>query len=381
MNTVTNMSTVSKSLAGPSLWSRLTANLWVRIGFSVVVAVLLVVLPLTQTKFINLQLSMIAVFAVAILGLNIVMGYAGQVSLGQSFFLGLGAYITAYAMGGPDYDPQRLPEWVALLLSAIIPGAVGLLVALAAARLRGLALAMVTIALPIIGIPLAKRFSDFTGGNQGTTVSWLRTPEWAEGFLENDQWRYYVVVLIAVVMFLLARNLVTGRIGRAFSIVKENEAVAIAMGISPYRYKVLAFTIASMYGGVAGFMYLAIVQYSSPETLSFHTSINMVAAMVIGGAGSILGTLFGAVYYVFVPRLANEIDPSLTALISGAILLAVLFLVPGGIVSVPRRIGQLARLIRRRVRSTPPDPSARALASITTGPKSTENNQRKRQGQ
>lgn len=375
------MDKISKNLAGPSRWARLTTNRWVRIVFGVVVTVLLVVAPLTQTRFINLQLSMIAVFAVAILGLNIVMGYAGQVSLGQSFFLGLGAYIAAYAMGGPDYDPQRIPEWLALLLCAVIPAIVGLLVALAAARLRGLALAMVTIALPIIGIPLAKRLTDVTGGAQGTTVSWLRVPEWAEGFLENDQWRYYVVVLIAVVMFLLARNLVNGRIGRAFAIVKENESVAIAMGISPYRYKVLAFTLASMYGGVAGFMYLAIVQYSSPETLSFHTSINMVAAMVIGGSGSILGTIFGAVYYVLVPRLANEIDPSLTALVSGAVLLAVLFLVPGGIVSIPRRIAQVARALRRRVGATPTNPSDRTPAAVGAGPESTEKNEGKRQGQ
>ena len=357
-------------------WQKITGNLWARIAFGVAVAAILIVLPLTQSKFNNLQLSMMAVFAVAILGLNIVMGYAGQVSLGQSAFLGLGAYIAAYGV------TEGWPIPVIFILCAAVPAIVGLLVALAAARLRGLALAMVTIALPIIGIPLAKRLREYTGGAQGTTVSWLKAPDWVEGFLENDQWRYYVVLLIAVVMFLLARNLVSGRIGRAFRIVKENEAVAVAMGISPYRYKVLAFTIASLYGGVAGFMYLGIVQYTSPETLSFHTSINLVAAMVIGGAGSILGTIFAAIYFVLVPRLANEIDPSLTALVSGAVLLIVLFLVPGGIVSVPRRIGQVIRVVRRRVAGTPPSPPNQQVASATSGLESTEKkNERKRQGQ
>ncbi len=347
-----------------SWWSTLTGNFWVRIVFGVAVAVILIVLPLTQSKFNNLQLSMMAVFAVAILGLNIVMGYAGQVSLGQSAFLGLGAYIAAFGV------TEGWPIPLIFILCAVVPAIVGALVALAAARLRGLALAMVTIALPIIGIPLAKRLKEVTGGAQGTTVSWLRAPDWVEGILENDQWRYYVVLLIAVVMFLLARNLVTGRIGRAFRIVKENEAVAIAMGISPYRYKVLAFTIASLYGGVAGFMYLGVVQYTSPETLSFHTSINLVAAMVIGGAGSILGTIFAALYYVLVPRLANEIDPSLTAVVSGTVLLAVLFLVPGGIVSIPRRITQVVRALQRR---RPPSPPDRTSQSATTSPESTEN--------
>jgi len=360
--------------------SALTTNVWVRVVFGVVVAAVLVVAPLISSKFVNYQLGLIAVFAVAILGLNIVMGYAGQVSLGQSAFLGLGAYIAAYFVTADLPIPDELKLPVSLLLCAIIPAAVGLVVALAAARLRGLALAMVTIALPIIGIPLAKRFREFTGGSQGTTVSWLRAPDWAEGILENDQWRYYVVVVIAVIMFVLARNLVRGRMGRAFRIVKENEAVAVAMGISPYRYKVMAFTIASMFGGVAGFMYLGIVQYTSPETLSFHTSINMVAAMVIGGSASILGTIFGAIYFVLVPNLANEINPSLTALFSGAILLAVLFLVPGGIVSLPRRISQVVRrLARRRGGAAPQNPSDQA--PVTAGPESTEKNKGKRQGQ
>jgi branched-chain amino acid transport system permease protein len=361
---------------------QLTANLWVRIGFGVVVGVVLVVLPLVSSKYVNYQFGLMAVFAVAILGLNIVMGYAGQVSLGQSAFLGLGAYIAAYVVTSDLSLPEPLLLLVTLVLCAVIPAAVGLVVALAAARLRGLALAMVTIALPIIGIPLAKRFREFTGGSQGTTVSWLRAPDWVDGILENDQWRYYVVVVIAVLMFLLARNLVRGRMGRAFRIVKENESVAIAMGISPYRYKVMAFTIASLFGGVAGFMYLAVVQYTSPETLSFHTTINMVAAMVIGGSASILGTIFGAIYFVLVPSLANEVNPSLTALFSGAILLAVLFLVPGGVVSLPRRITQLVRRLGRRRAGAPQNPSDEALAPATSSPESTEKkNEGKRQGQ
>jgi branched-chain amino acid transport system permease protein len=358
--------------------TKLTANRWVRVAFGVAVTVLLIVLPLISSRYVNYQLSLMAVFAVAILGLNIVMGYTGQVSLGQSAFLGIGAYIAAYGV------TEGWPIPVIFVLCAVVPAIVGLVVALAAARLRGLALAMVTIALPIIGIPLAKRLKDFTGGAQGTTVSWLRAPDWSG--LDHDQWRYYVVVAIAVLMFLLARNLVKGRMGRAFRIVKENEAVAIAIGISPYRYKVLAFTIASLFGGVAGFLYLGVVQYTSPETMSFHASINMVAAMVIGGSASILGTIFAAIYFVLVPNLANEINPSLTALFSGAILLAVLFLVPGGVVSLPRRIAQAVRALRRRGRSgdappvAPQNPSDPAPAPDS--PESTEkNNDRKRQGQ
>ncbi len=319
---------------------KVLAQRWVRLAALAAFVVLLIVAPLVSSRFINYQLSLMAVFAVALLGLNIVMGYTGQVSLGQSAFLGLGAYIAAY---GVTHD---WPLPLVFVLCAVLPAAVGMLVALAAARLRGLALAMITIALPILAIPLARRFSEVTGGSQGTTVSWLRAPEWSG--LDNDQWRYYVVVAIAAVAFLLARNLVRGRVGRAFLIVKENESVALAMGVSPYRYKVLAFTVASLLGGVAGFMYLAIVQFTSPETLSFFTSINLVAAMVIGGAASIVGTVLGAIYFVVVPVLAGTVNSAQTALISGAILLAVLFLLPRGLVSLPRRVQQLADSIRGR---------------------------------
>ena len=344
--------------------AKLSHNRWVRLAFGVAAGVVLAILPLTQSPYVNRQLSLMAVFAVAIVGLNLVMGYAGQVSLGQSAFLGVGAYIAAYGV------VEGWPIPVIFVLCAVVPAAVGLLVALAAARLRGIALAMVTIALPIIGVPLAKRLREFTGGAQGTTVSWLRAPDWSG--LDHDQWRYYVVVVIAVLMFLIARNLVKGKMGRAFRIIKENEAVAIAMGISPYRYKVMAFTIASMFGGVAGFLYLGIVQYTSPETLNFHASINMVAAMVIGGSASIFGSILGAIYYMLVPVLANEVDPQATALVSGLVLLAVLFLLPGGLVSLPRRITQVVRTLRRRAGrgSSTPTPSTRTPVSTS---KTTEN--------
>lgn len=340
-------------------------NRWVRIAAVVVVAIVLIVAPLVSSRFVNSQLSLMAVFAVAILGLNILMGYTGQVSLGQSAFLGLGAYIAAYGV------THGWPIPLVFLLCLVVPAVIGMLVALAAARLRGLALAMITIALPIIGVPLARRFDEFTGGSRGTTVSWLAAPDWTG--LDSDQWRYYVIVAIAVVLFLLGRNLVRGRMGRSFALVKENEAVAIAMGISPYRTKVLAFTIASLFGGAAGFLYLAVVQYTSPETLNFFHSINMVAAMVIGGSASIFGTILGGIYYVLVPVLAGSVNSSQTALISGAILLLVLFVLPGGLVSVPRRIRQLVHRFRPSggAGGSDPDTPVGALASDTT-PESTQ---------
>ncbi|MGN6442544.1 MAG: branched-chain amino acid ABC transporter permease [Arthrobacter sp.] len=323
----------------------------VRLALAALAAVLLVVAPLILPAFANQTLVRIGVYAVAVLGLNIVMGYTGQVNLGQIFFVGLGAYVTAYGVNH---------GWNILLVFAAacaIAGVVGLLVALAAARLGGLAIAMVTIALPIVGVPLAKRLSEFTGGSQGISARFTDAPDWSG--LANDQWQFYIVLIVTAGAFLLARSLVRGKYGRAFAAVRENEAVAASMGISPYRPKVLAFTIASIFGGASGFLYLAAVQYTSPETLSFGHSISLLAAMVIGGAGSIAGSLLGGAYYVFVPQLTNAIDPNLTTVSQGAILLAVLFLLPGGLVSLPRAVRRLTRRAapRRSTAQTAPGTS------------------------
>lgn len=312
---------------------------WVRVAVAVVVIAALVLLPLALPEFANQTVARIGVFAVAVLGLNVVMGYTGQVSLGQIFFVGFGAYVTAY---GVQHDWNIVLTFVA---AVVLPGVVGLLIALAAARLGGLAIAMVTIALPIVGVPLAKRLSEFTGGSQGISARFTNAPEWTG--LYNDQWQLYIVILIGGIVFLLTRNLVRGKYGRAFAIVKENEAVASSMGISPYRYKVLAFTVASLIGGVSGFLYMVVVQYTSPETMSFGHSIQLLAAMVIGGAGSIVGSLLGGAYYVLAPQLTNAIDANLTAVLQGALLLLVLFLLPGGLASLPARLRRLRRRSRR----------------------------------
>ncbi|GAA1959888.1 branched-chain amino acid ABC transporter permease [Microbacterium deminutum] len=330
---------------------------WVRWTGAALIVVLAIVLPLILPELANTTIARVGVFAVAVLGLNVIMGYAGQVSLGQIFFVGLGAYVTAYGV------EQGWNILLVFVLACLIPAVVGLLVALAAARLGGLAIAMVTIALPIVGVPLAKRLSDFTGGSEGVSARFSAAPSWTG--LYDDQWQLYIVLLVGGISFLLTRNLVRGKYGRAFAIVKANESVAGSMGISPYRYKVLAFTVASLLGGVSGFLYMVVIQYTSPETLSFGHSITLVASMVIGGAGSIIGSLLGGAYYVLIPQLTNLIDPGLTAVLQGAILLLVLFILPGGLVSLPR----LWRRAGRRRGGKGPTAAASAPAVVAaSGP-------------
>src|SRR4051812_14300985 len=178
---------------------------WVRWVALLVLLAVFVVAPLQLSEFTNQSIARIGVYAVAVLGLNVVMGYTGQVSLGQIFFLGLGAYITAYGVTN---------DWnivLVFVLACLVPAVAGLLVALAAARLGGLAIAMVTIALPIVGVPLAKRLSDVTGGSQGLSARFAAAPEGSG--LYDDQWQLYLVLAIGGAVFLLTRNLVRGRFG------------------------------------------------------------------------------------------------------------------------------------------------------------------------
>jgi len=339
---------------------------WVRWAVTAIVVVVVFALPLFLDEYTNQNLARIGVFAVAVLGLNVVMGYTGQVSLGQIFFVGAGAYVTGY---GATHDWNIVLVFVA---SVLIPGLIGLVVALAAARLGGLAIAMVTIALPIVGVPLAKRLSDFTGGSQGVSSAFSSAPEWTG--LYNDQWQLYIVLVVGGAVFLLVRNLVRGKYGRAFAIVKSNEAVAASMGISPYRYKVLAFTVASLVGGVSGFLYMAVVQFTSPETMSFSHSVALLASMVVGGSASIVGSLLGGAYYVLVPKWTNSIDPNMTELLQGAFLLLALFVLPGGLVSLPRWVARQLRRLRpprgaerRQTPSAPPAPGPAAKGTPTVG--------------
>jgi branched-chain amino acid transport system permease protein len=332
-----------------TLWKRPIAR-WTT---GIVIAIVLLSLPHVLPVFGNQTMTRIMVFAVAALGVNIVMGYAGQVSLGHSFFVGLGAYAAILPIyhwwGGPLAEGAIV---IGFLLAILIPGVVGLVVALAAARLRGLGLAMVTIALPIIGVPLARRYRDLTNGEPGLSIQRLpyegadgeihrgnafAPPAWTG--LDLDQWQYYIVLALASILFTLATFLVRGKYGRAFAQLKANESVAGALGISPYRYKVLAFTISAAFGGAAGFLFVVAFLFTNDATMGFVHSIELVVATIVGGAGTIVGSILAGAFYVLVPQLTNANGiGEWTLVIQGTITILILFLLPGGLARLPRAV-------------------------------------------
>jgi len=323
--------------------------------------IVLAVFPLNSTPYTNYQIALVATYAVAILGLNLVSGYAGQISLGQSAFFGLGGYCSAIATVKAGW-----PLPASFLLACALPAAVGLVVAIPAVRLRGHGLAIFTLALPLIGVALAKRYADLTGGSEGLGARISQAPAWTG--LDRDQWTYYVVLAIAGALFLLARNMVTGRLGRALSTIRENEVVAVSMGISPQKYKALAFAMAATFGGAAGWLYVYTIGFISPVEMEFLLSINLLAMMVVGGMGSVLGSLLGGVLYVYIPIAVGTVDPVRTTLLYGAILVLVLFFAPGGIARALHRAGDWLGGARAGSGPGPQRPSAATTAEQGVSP-------------
>jgi branched-chain amino acid transport system permease protein len=291
--------------------------------FGLGVAVVVVFVPLFATPFTNLQLSLIVAYGVAILGLDVLTGHAGQVSLGQSAFFGLGAYAAAVGF------EHGWPAIAGLAVATALACAVGLLAAVPAVRLRGFAFGIITLALPVVAVPLANRLHSLTGGTQGIATDAVRAPAWSG--LADDQWRYYVIVVVGAVTFLLVRNLLVGRIGRGLASIRTNETMAAATGVPVQRYKVLAFTVAALCAGVAGWLYLVAVQFISPDSLQLSLAVSLLAGLVVGGVRSRLGALIGAAFYVLVPDVTDKITPGRSYLVDGVVLLVVLLFFRGGV--------------------------------------------------
>ncbi|MGO1410814.1 MAG: branched-chain amino acid ABC transporter permease [Microbacterium sp.] len=304
------------------------------------VAVALLLFPLNASPYATLQLSLAAAYAVALVGLSIVTGHAGQISLAQAAFFGLGAYSTAI------FANMGVPVVVAFAAACLIPGLLGLIVAFPVVKLHGHSLALITLALSLIAVPIAIRFKSLTGATRGLRADIGEAPAWSG--LARDQWGFYVSVVVAAVLFLVARNMVKGKMGRALALVRTNEVVGASMGVPIRRYKILAFAISASFGGAGGFLFVYNTQYVSPDTLGFLLGITLLASLVIGGMRSLVGPVIGALFYVYVPTIAGSVSPEQSALIYGIVLVLVVLFVPGGIAG---GLALLPRLIARRRRT------------------------------
>ena len=303
-----------------------------RVG-AVVLAIAVIYAPFYFVPFWNFEFSLVLVNAVALLGLNLLVGYSGQISLGHGAFFAIGAYATAILM-----YRDLVPYPVTIVVAAAVCFVVGFAFGIPALRLRGLYLALVTLSIALFLGPLLKRFSSLTGGSMGLTVVKPEPPAWTG--LAPDQWLYYLALAVAAVAFWLVRSLMHSRVGRALLSVRENETAAEVMGVRLAFYKTLAFAWGSMLAGIAGAVDTWVIGYVSPDSFTVVLSITMLAGLVVGGLGSAWGPVFGGLFAVFVPSVSQDVNEAAPGIIFGLLIIIVMLVAPTGVAGLLRRITQ-----------------------------------------
>lgn len=309
-----------------------THRAFVRGGLAAVL-VIAVALPFVVSGFRTFQFTLALIFAIAVLGLNLLTGYSGQISLGHSVFFGVGAYTSAILVANHDW-----PYLATLPVAAAICFLIGFLVGIPALRLEGLYLALLTLGLAVAFPPILRRFESLTGGVQGINIrsSTIDAPSWTP--FDRDQYLYFVVLIVTVVLFVLARHLVESRVGRALVALRDNEIPAKTMGIYPARYKTLVFAVSAMYAGIAGVLYAYVIRFVAPTSFLLTLAIILLAAMVVGGLATIAGAIFGGIFVQFVPFYAEEINQGLSEFVFGVIIIVLMLVMPGGFMEGFRRI-------------------------------------------
>jgi len=292
------------------------------------------------------QLTMAVIMGLAVLGLNIVTGYNGQISLGHGAFFAVGAYATAIPMSLLDWS-----FWATLPISAVVCGAVGWGVGFPALRLGGLYLALTTFSLAVAVPQILKHKSvdAWTGGVQGLFLLKPEAPAWLP--LSPDQYMYVVALIVAGACYLLVWNLLRGRMGRALMAVRDNPTAAEAMGMDLATLKTRAFAVSAVITGMAGSLAAAVVEFVAPDSFTFMVSITLFVGMVVGGVASIMGSVFGGLFVLFVPNIAEAISRSAPGIIYGIILIAFLFVLPDGVAGLVRRITARLRRTKGREKS------------------------------
>ena len=336
-------------------------------------------LPTVVSSFVALEWTLALVFAIAIMGLNILVGFSGQLSLGHGAFVALGAYTSAILA-----HRYKMDYLLTIPIAGLLTGVVGFVFGIPALRLSALYLALATFALAVVTPSLIKRPKDLTGGVQGILVTQPDPPQFARDTfasitgtaMTGEQWIYYVTLAFTLILFWLAWNLVRHRPGRAMRAIRDGEVAAAASGVNIAGYKTLAFGISAFYAGAAGSLYGLAIGFVSPDTFPVSLSIQLLVGAVIGGLASIPGPLLGAIFAYFLPIESNQWVPSQTwipdqitstvknagpAVSYGVVLILVMIFAPNGLVGlVTSGYTALNRRLRgagdRETGHVPPDP-------------------------
>ena len=303
-------------------------------------------LPFVVSNYRSFQLTLVLVYAIALLGLNILTGYNGQISLGHGAFYAIGAYVAAVLM-----DKFGVPYWVTVPVAGLVCLAFGFLFGLPALRLEPLYLSLATFALGVSLPQLLKykHFESWTGGVQGIVIT---KPDAPFGLpLSPDQWLYLFTLAVTILMFVLGWNLLRGRVGRALVAIRDQPIAASAMGINTSIFKSLAFGVSAMYTGVAGALGAIAVQFVAPDSFTLSLSIILLVGMIVGGLASIAGAVYGAFFIQFIPNIADEVSKAAPGAIYGVVLIGFMFLMPLGINGAVRMAW--ARIRSRKTNDNP----------------------------
>ena len=313
-------------------------NKQTKIILSVLLAAGLLVLPFLFKNYRVFQFNLVLIYAVAVLGLNILTGFNGQISLGHGAFYAVGAYTAAILM-----DKAGMPYWATLPVAGVVCFVFGYLMGFPALRLGGhyLALATFAFALAVPQLLKYKHLEGWTGGVQGIVLAKPEAPfsfRFLDQPLSADRWLYFFTLAVAALMFLLAWNLLRGRVGRALIAVRDHPIAATAMGVNLPVFKSAAFGVSAGFTGVAGALGAIAVAFVSPDSFTVFLSITLLVGVVVGGLASIPGAIFGAAFIQFVPNIADEISKSAPWAIYGAVLILLMYLMPSGVMGLLRSL-------------------------------------------
>ena len=291
----------------------------------IVLLAIAIALPSLLKGFVIFQITQTMVYAMAILGLNLLTGFNGQFSLGHSAFYAIGAYTAAILMehAGVDYV-------LTLPVAAVLCFIAGFLFGLPALRLEGVYLALATFALAAATPQLLKLspFEHWTGGVQGIVIT---KPDAPFGLnMSQDTWLYYFTLVVGIILYILARNLVRSRTGRAMMAIRDNPIAARSMGVNNSLYKAMAFGISAAFTGVAGALGAIIVQFVAPDSFTLVLSIGFLVGLVVGGVGWLPGALIGGAFLVYVPNVSESISKGLSGAVYGVLLILVIYAMPSG---------------------------------------------------
>jgi branched-chain amino acid transport system permease protein len=315
----------------------LTSRGWQLLGLALLL-VASCLLPFLLSNYRIFQVTLALAYSIAVLGLNILTGYNGQISLGHGAFYALGAYVTAILMAkfGVAY-------WLTIPVAGLVCLVVGFLFGLPALRLEGLYLALATFALAVATPQLLKykHLEGWTGGVQGIVIT---KPDPPFGLpINEDQWLYFFSLAITIVMFVFAWNLLRGRVGRAIVAIRDHPIAAETMGINTALYKSLTFGVSALFTGVAGALGAIAVQFVAPDSFNVFLSISFLVGVVIGGLASISGAVYGALFIQFVPNIADQISKAAPWAIYGVFLIAFMYVMPTGVSGAVHALWRWAR--------------------------------------